>query len=325
MAKTKESRKESGMTAGEFERKVLTDMTQDVIGRLEELVKANLEGEPWRCPWTVSRPRNLASGYEYKGMNRFYMSMMGVDWIVTPSQLRDMNVQRYGEDPSKWMLKVRTTVDGEGGVRYPKRIPYVFYKPTTYTRKVEDEDGVHLETRRSFAFKAYFGWNAADIEGLELPKVEGRDNPDIPKAQALVDASPCPVKLGFGEACYVHSLDEVRLPSRDAFESSEAFYGAAFHEMVHSTGAKGRLDRDLDGGFGSKAYADEELTAELGSVMLCEECGIAARTKDNSVAYLRSWMKALKDDVRLLYRAASRAEKAKDWLLGNIEEKEVVA
>ncbi len=307
------------MNAREFERSVLTQMTQDVISRLEEIM-ANGEKDPrWSCPWTLKAPSNYVSHYVYQGMNRLYLSMMGVRWLITPAQLRDWNIAKYGTDPADWKAKLKYTevVDektGEVKRKAPKRYPYVFYQPKTFVRESLDEDGGD-EVVRYFIFKAYFGYSVEDIDGLEIPEDERHDNPDIPMAQAIVDSSLCQISYQRDAAFYRPSDDTITLPKRELFRSSEEFYSTAFHEMVHSTGAKGRLDRDAPTSFGSKGYAEEELTAELGSVMLCDHCHIANVTKDNSVAYLRNWIKCLKDDVRLLYKAASRAQKASDWIL----------
>lgn len=307
------------MNAREFEKSVLTEMTQDVISRLEEILKNGEKDPRWKCPWTLKAPSNYVSHYVYQGMNRLYLSMMGVRWLITPAQLRDWNIAKYGTDPANWKAKLRYTevVDektGELKRKAPKRYRFVFYQPKTFVRESLDEDGED-EVVRYFIFKAYFGYSIEDIDGLDIPEEERHDNPDIPMAQTIVDSSQCPIQYQGDAAFYMPSTDTITLPKRELFESSEAFYSMAFHEMVHSTGAKGRLDRGISNRFGSKGYAEEELTAELGSVMLCDHCHIANVTKDNSVAYLRSWISCLKDDMRLLYKAASRAQKASDWIL----------
>ena len=76
-----------------------------------------------------------------------------------------------------------------------------------------------------------------------------------------------------GEAYYVPSKDFISLPAFAAFKSADSFYGVAFHELGHWTGAKPRLDRDegMKGRFRDKAYAAEELVAELCAAFLCAE------------------------------------------------------
>ena len=51
--------------------------------------------------------------------------------------------------------------------------------------------------------------------------------------------------------------------------------------------------------------------------MLCAECGIDNQaTADNSIAYLKGWLSALQDDVKLIVTASSQAQKAADYILG---------
>jgi antirestriction protein ArdC len=88
--------------------------------------------------------------------------------------------------------------------------------------------------------------------------------------------------------------------------------------MVHSTGHAGRLNRDgieKYAAFGSERYSKEELVAEIGASMLCGVTGIG-NTIDNSVAYIQGWLGALKADSRLIVSAASQAQKAADYILG---------
>ena len=66
---------------------------------------------------------------------------------------------------------------------------------------------------------------------------------------------------------------------------------------------------------GSKNYAREELVAEMGSAFLCAVAGIESE-QENNAAYIKSWMKALNDDVKMVVSAAARAQKATDYILG---------
>ncbi|ATW02108.1 antirestriction protein [Sphingorhabdus sp. YGSMI21] len=81
----------------------------------------------------------------------------------------------------------------------------------------------------------------------------------------------------------------------------------------HWTGHKTRLGRDQSGGFGTALYAREELCAELASAFLCAALGIVPTVRHAD--YLGSWLAVLRQDNRAIFKAASQASKAADYLL----------
>lgn len=91
------------------------------------------------------------------------------------------------------------------------------------------------------------------------------------------------------------------------------------HEMSHSSGAPGRLNRDMGGMFGSDSYAKEELRAEIGSLFTGFDLGLklnAEHYEDHS-DYLKSWISVLKNDYNELFRACADAEKISERLVAN--------
>jgi antirestriction protein ArdC len=126
------------------------------------------------------------------------------------------------------------------------------------------------------------------------------------------------IRHGQQGAWYKPSTDLVGIPDRERFGKVEAYYSTLYHELAHSTGHKSRLAREeVMGGsfFGSEDYSREELVAEFAAAFLCNHAGIDS-TREQSAAYLGSWLKALKNDVRMAVWAAGRAQKAADFILG---------
>lgn len=126
------------------------------------------------------------------------------------------------------------------------------------------------------------------------------------------------------EAYYSPALDLIQLPLRSQFEKTAEYYSTAFHEATHSTGHESRLNRlKLTGksaAFGGSDYSKEELVAELGAASICHALGIETESSfKNSVAYVQSWLKALKNDKRMIVGAASKAEKAVDLIFGHVD------
>lgn len=122
------------------------------------------------------------------------------------------------------------------------------------------------------------------------------------------------------KAFYSPSGDYIQVPCKEQYTAIEEFYSTLFHEMVHSTGHKTRLDRLETGSnahFGSETYSKEELTAELGSASLLNMLGIETpKTFKNSSAYIQSWLRILKNDNKFIVSASSKAEKAVNYILG---------
>ncbi len=56
----------------------------------------------------------------------------------------------------------------------------------------------------------------------------------------------------------------------------------------------------------------------MGAAMLAGVAGIERRTIANSAAYLKSWIDVLKGDSRMAVFAASAAQKAADYILGEV-------
>jgi antirestriction protein ArdC len=109
-------------------------------------------------------------------------------------------------------------------------------------------------------------------------------------------------------------IDTIFMPPFERFLDAASFYSSLGHEAAHSTAAKHRLDRDLTGRFGSAKYAMDEVVCELTSSFVLADLGIAHRPRAEHAAYIASWLKALKDDPRAIFTAASKAQQAADWM-----------
>lgn len=160
-------------------------------------------------------------------------------------------------------------------------------------------------------------------EGVEAPVAPTSAGSPIAEAERVIASMPNPPEIRHaGTAAYYRPrADIVQLPGRDAFRSPEGYYSVAFHELTHATGHASRLKRRSVSGetlpvFGSPDYSNEELVAEMGATFLCGHAGIATRTIDNGAAYIAGWLHALRDDQRVVVRAAAHAQKAADYILG---------
>jgi antirestriction protein ArdC len=172
-------------------------------------------------------------------------------------------------------------------------------------------------------------FNAADLEGEALPGlIESRraaagqrirSEPErLAAAERVLSHWPVPVREGGDQACYLPAADLIRLPARGCFHSAAALYATWAHEAIHSTGHASRLARDLSGGIGSagdggRAYAREELVAELGAVLLGDRLEIGSDV-NNHAAYLAGWLELLREAPRELLRVLGDARRAADLI-----------
>jgi antirestriction protein ArdC len=281
-------------------------VVQRMIDRINET------GElPWKKPWTsVSMmPRNLVSKKPYRGSNVFLLHMMGFDspWYLTLKQLNALG----------------------GRIRKGERGNIV-----TFFKIVEkkDDDTAAGEKPKSYpVLRWYKVWNSSQVDGLEsrIPEVKvlKRQHTPIEEAEAVIRNFPEPrprIVQGRRQASYSPEKDVISMPSPDAFVSGESYFSALYHEAVHSSGAKHRLNRKAivqPNRFGSDPYAREELTAELGAAFLCGHCGILPKTEENSAAYLKGWLARLKADPSMLIKAGAEAQRAYDFILNQHEVK----
>ncbi|HEY7248364.1 MAG TPA: zincin-like metallopeptidase domain-containing protein [Xanthobacteraceae bacterium] len=168
--------------------------------------------------------------------------------------------------------------------------------------------------------REYVIFNVDQCEGLPArvmaptnARPRNRDERDA-TIDEFVACTNATIREGFGEAYYRPGDDYISLPSFSAFKSAAYFYATAFHELGHWTGHESRLDRDLRHRFGERAYAAEELVAELCAAFLCAEFSIDGDLRH--AGYIQSWIGLLKTDKRAFFTACSRAQAAADYLRG---------
>lgn len=262
---------------------------------ISELQKGNI---PWRKPWKGRKAINYVSRKEYQGINLLLLPYPGE--YLTFKQIQE----------KKGKIK-----KGE------KANMVVYFKMLTQ----EDENG----KEETFPLLRYYNvFHISQTEGIESKLEEykaGNENDIIVDAEKIVNEyiQRENIKLniiaGSDKACYIPAKDEIVLPDISQFVGSTEYYSTAYHEMVHSTGHKSRLDRHAEQkthSFGSQDYSKEELIAEIGSAMLCNSIGIEIpETFSNSVAYIQSWLKKLKDDASLIVSASGKAQKAVNYIL----------
>ena len=145
----------------------------------------------------------------------------------------------------------------------------------------------------------------------------------FPTMDAMIDnnAWVCPILPQKQDAAYYSvKKDQIVMPLKEQFKDGESFYGTLFHEMVHSTGAENRLNRLKSCVFGDKDYAREELVAELGSALICQQNGIQKNLKGDSAAYLKSWLGALEESPEFIRTVMSDVKRGTSAITSRMEE-----
>lgn len=283
--------------------KVHSIITDQIIKQLEE-------GKiPWRKPWggPEMEPKNLISKKEYSGINFFLLSMLGFK--------------------NPYFLTFKQAKDCGGNVKEgSKGFPVIFYK---FNKKEVNTAGEKI--RDSFAFMRFYTvFNLEQCENINpakipfIPETETKEFNVIAQAEKIANGyiGKPEIEQKGNQASYTPMLDKIKMPLEEYFHNEEGYYSTLFHEMVHSTGHKKRLNRPEiveSNFFGSSDYSKEELVAELGAAFLCSKAGID-NTLENSTAYIKHWLKRLKskDNVKWIVEAGSKAQKAVNYIGGDL-------
>jgi antirestriction protein ArdC/phage/plasmid primase-like uncharacterized protein len=290
-------------------------MNKDYIDKVANSIIEQLEQgtAPWLKPWEPGQlrlPFNPTTGKEYRGMNSLWLHMQGKDdprWLTFNQGKAEGASVRKGEKGTHivyWKFTEERTLKGEDGRP-------VIDEATGKDKKIT----VKLDRPRSFTAVVF---NGSQFDGL--PPLEARPQRDEPERHALAEKilenSGAKITHVDGDrAFYSPARDSITLPARNQFPTADNYYATALHELGHWTGHPSRLDRDLSHPFGSEGYAREELRAEISSLMLGERMDIG-HDPGQHAAYVGSWIKALKEDPREIFRAAADAERIAGFVMG---------
>lgn len=257
----------------------------------------------WEKGWCNPRvPSNFCTGKNYTGIrNAAYLELVCCIMGYSSSQWAGKGQIREKGGKIK---------DGEEG--HPVFVPQM--------KTVEEiVDGEKKERKIFIGWSIYEVFNADQQEGAEYdaskPQQVWTESAD---AEEILNFADGFIRYKEQEGAYYSPReDRIVLPIREQFTSTEAFYGTAFHEIIHFTGHETRLNRfssNAVAAFGSKNYSFEELVAEFGASMLKSRAGIDDGIP-NAAAYIKSWWARLEKDVDELMKAYSVALKAVDYIL----------
>lgn len=296
--------------------KVYEYVQETIIKRLEEAIKSG-EQLPWQKPWNGKGYVNYVTRKSYRGMNLLLLPEAGE--YITFKQIQ--NLQKKNPE-----IKLK-----KGSKSH--MVVYWAFNKRKKKKKVDEETGeekvVNVSQQYSAPiFRYYKVFNIGDVEGLETKfKMDfEHENDGIEKADEIIEKYEeeknikISTKFGTNRAYYNTVGDFISIPDKKQYNNIAEYYSTTFHEMVHSTGHPERLKRFEEREahiFGSESYSQEELVAEIGANMLMGKLGIENKeAQDNSIAYLQSWLSAIKNDVSFITIAAQKAQKAVDFILG---------
>ena len=284
---------------------VLKDIYQSVTDQIITALEAGTP--PWVCPWRGGdadmAPGNLTTSRPYRGINVLLLNMQAA-------------LHGYGRN--RWLTFQQARAVGACVRKGEHGTPIVFFK----MREVDGaaSAGDSEPARRVIPLlRSFTVFNADQVDGLPEamtvpPPVRYSWSP-IGAAELLLDGSGAVLRHGGERAFYAPALDIIQMPPREAFDTASDYYGTALHELTHWTGHPSRCNRALDRRHGIDAYAFKELVAEMGSAFLTNHCRLPGKLQHAS--YIASWLAALRDDKRLIFAAASQAQRAADFVLGS--------
>ena len=276
---------------------IRAELTQKIVEALKQGVI------PWRKPWRsipdpVRLPTNFVTKRHYNGFNILALQLAG---------------QVHGYPASLWATYNQFRSVGAQVRKGEKATQVILWKPVTKTELNDDGEMV----KKSFPILRTFSvFNVGQCEGEAVeqyqaapastaPHFEDVDRAEFDQAVAATQAD---IRFGFTQAAYRRPPDDyITMPNEDQFYNFPAYAETLAHEVCHwsewRTGWTG-------------SYAEGELRAEIGACFLTTALGIPnSDDLTNHTAYIQSWLKALENDPKFIFRASAAASKAADYIL----------
>ena len=328
------------------EDKTLEVFTDLMIAKIQSLTSKDGWKKPWFTEGALSWPKNL-NGRSYNGMNALFLMMqcekMGYEiprfctfdavQRLNKTEKKDANGEalprvsiQKGEKSFPILLTTFTCVDKET----KERIKYDDYKNLSEEERKRYNVYPKLQTFRVFnvgqtnlkeARPELWQKLADESQHQVKHQNEGEMFTFEPLEKMVKDQSwVCPIKVQHGdESYYSISKDHIVVPEKSQFKDGEAWVNTCTHEQIHSLGAESRLGRIKPAAFGSREYAREELVAELGSALVCQNYGITKHLKDDSATYLKSWLESLNESPQFLKTVMLDVKKASGMLIQHFD------
>lgn len=313
-----------------------------MIERIQSLSGKDGWKKPWFTEGALQWPKNL-NGREYNGMNAMMLLLhcekegYKIPRFCTFDRIQQFNKTGKKDEEQKPRVSV---LKGEHSFPVMLTTFTVVNKETKEHIKWEDYKLLSQEEREKYnvypKLQTYHVFNVSQTnlkevrpefwEKLEqeysMPKVEKDEQFAFEPVDRMIADNRwiCPIKPMFGDSAYFSiSKNEIVMPEKRQFKDGESFYSNLFHEMGHSTGAEGQLDRIKPATFGSAEYAREELVAELTAALTAQRYGMTKHLKGDSAAYLKSWLDSLKESPQFIKTTLLDVKKATSMLTQHID------
>lgn len=287
-------------------------MTTNIYQVVTDRILAQMEQGiiPWHKPWTTlgeGGAINYVTRRPYSFLNQMLLGLSG-EWL-TFKQAKSCG----------------------GNIKQGEKASVVVYYQMVEKKEINDKGEEEIKSYP--VLKYYHVFHISQCEGIESKmQTEDADTTLQPQEKAeniifgYVSRKDAPKYINnqpSDQAYYQPSTDTVVVPMLSQYNNVNEYYSTNFHELIHSTGHKSRLDRLTTGkasAFGGEDYSREELVAEIGSAMLCNLAGIDCdKAFKNSVAYIQGWSKHLAHDPKAIVIASAKAEKAAKYILNETE------
>ena len=325
------------------EDKALDLFAEMMIDRIETISK------DWKKPWftegSLGWPKNL-SGREYNGMNALMLLLhcenegYKIPRFCTFDCVQRMN--KPTEKQAKEGVELPRVSVNKGEKSFPVMLTTFtcIHKETKEKIKYDDYKKLSDDEKKMYnvypKMQVFRVFNVAQTNLQEArpelwEKLE-RENPGTKLEESeKMSFEPidvmicdnrwiCPIKPMHQDKAYFSiSKNEIVIPEKSQFKDGESFYGTLWHEMTHSTGIEGQLDRIKPACFGSDEYAREELVAELGSALVAQRYGMSKALKEESCAYLKSWLEHLKESPQFIKTTLLDVKKATSLVTQNVD------
>ena len=302
------------------------DAPARITARIVELIESGRE-LPWRS-WTAgggAAPLR-ATGEPYRGINHLHLRMEGA---------------ARGYSSPFWMTFAQSKALG-GSVRKGERsVPVVYYgtvargdgapAPGSWPERAGEgggppdappDDPLDEPMNESGGYRflrTYRAFNACQIGGLPErfhPPAPEREARPVEALEAFFARLPVRISVGGSQAAYIEARDEIVIPPMERFREAGQYYATLLHEAAHASGTAPRLARACHARYhvDLAARAEEELVAELTAALAGPRLGLGVDHIEDHAAYVKSWLAALRNDSRWIFRCAGAAQRAEEWI-----------